>query len=850
MLMKENLKNIAINTKDVKVVEVDLKKTNMFSIGQQYNNEVLVIHFINLPNLVNKYIYYKIDDIEEEIPLVSDVFIVSRPLMLHSGEVKAQIIARNPNTSMVELTQNFIMRIKPSNYSGIGEDENYPDDPNIKNYYVKIDGKIQSMDELIALVQSKLDNGEFVGAQGPKGEKGDKGETGAQGPQGIQGPKGDTGEVGPQGEKGDKGDAGDVTDEYKNLANQVAQNATNAQTSATNAQRILDDTKEFTNQTKSEINQIKTDTNTLKEEANTSAVNAKTSENKAKEYADNLQASTDDISKLKEDLINEKNKFNNITEPVKNLFDVLHANIVHGYIHTDDKIIKENANADIVYIECKPNTTYTVSKKEGNRFTVACSIDKPQVGTMLYNIKAMNTGSSITITTTSDAKYLVAWVWINTDSISENEMLNTVQIEIGPDATTYEKYKLTAIDYIARGLLEDNLFKYLSVQPEYGSDLTPKYGSDISPNISDYIANNATWENRAWNVTENGSIETTLNVEPNSAYLIQFTVNNPYTGNDEQGRPGYLKVDFGDDTQTFFAPNDAYWYVTMHSKETTSITFKVTSINHWTGNIVNITVKKISSYSKALMKLYQDYYKFTSGNNISIGGQETMSIGDKNTSFGKYSQREIESARWNTAFGSTTQMKLRNGTGNTAVGSGSQAYITNGCYNNALGNATQSNITSGCWNNAVGNEAQLELTEGCNNVNIGRRSGTALKTGNYNTHVGTWTGFIGINTDEVSDGRNTTTASFQTLVGGRARQIDHQSDYLTAIGFESQGDDKSLALGARAKAKGNESIAIGYGVETKNDNEICIGANTHSIILCGKKITFNSDHTVTWEEVN
>lgn len=562
---------------------------------------------------------------------------------------------------------------------------------------------------------------------------------------------------------------------------------------------------------------------------------------------DNLQSQ---VNSLKEDLVNNEKVINIITEPAKNLFDVSHANIVHGYIHSSDKVIKENTNATIVYIDCKPNTTYTVSKKQGNRFTVACSIDKPQVGTMLYNIKAMNTGSSITITTTNDAKYLVAWVWINTDSISENNMLNTVQIEAGPHATPYEKYKLTAIDYIAREFEKNTLFNYLSVQPVYGSDLSPKYGSDISTNISEYVGNNATWENNSWNILEKGSIETILNVEPNSAYLIQFTVDKPYTGNDEQGKPGYLKVDFGDDTQTFFAPNDAYWYVTMHSKETTSITFKVTSINHWTGNIVNITVKKVLSYSKALMKLYQDYYKFTSGNNISIGGQETMSIGDKNTSFGKYSQREIESARWNTAFGSTTQMKLRNGTGNTAIGSGSQAYITNGCYNNALGNATQGNITTGCWNNAVGNEAQLELTEGCNNVNIGRRSGTALKTGNYNTHVGTWTGFTGINTDEVSDGRNTTTASFQTLVGGRARQIDHQSDYLTAIGFESQGDDKSLALGARAKAKGNESIAIGYGVETKKDNEICIGANTHSIILCGKKITFNSDHTVTWEEVN
>ena len=60
-------------------------------------------------------------------------------------------------------------------------------------------------------VQKKLDNGEFVGAQGPKGEKGDPG---AQGPKGE---KGDTGERGPQGEtgatgpQGPKGKDGEVT---------------------------------------------------------------------------------------------------------------------------------------------------------------------------------------------------------------------------------------------------------------------------------------------------------------------------------------------------------------------------------------------------------------------------------------------------------------------------------------------------------------------------------------------------------------------------------------------------------------------------------------------------------------
>ena len=260
----------------MQIKEINVSRPVCFNIGQQYSNEVLVIHFKGLPDLPNKYIYVKKDNYEKEVPLVGDLYVVSRPLTTYSGEVKAQIIARDPRSTPIALTPNFKMMITPSNYSGIGEDENYPDDPNIKNYYVKIDGKIQSMDELIALVQSKLDNGEFIGAQGPKGEKGDP---------------------------GPKGEPGDVTEEYRNLASQIAQNAsdaqasaTNAKVSATNAQKALDDTKGFVNQTKTELNQIKTDTSALKDEANTSAVNAKASEDKAKKYADNLKESTDAIS--------------------------------------------------------------------------------------------------------------------------------------------------------------------------------------------------------------------------------------------------------------------------------------------------------------------------------------------------------------------------------------------------------------------------------------------------------------------------------------------------------------------------------------------------------------------------
>lgn len=267
----------------MQIKEINVSRSVCFNIGQQYSNEVHVIHFKGLPDLPNKYIYVKKDNYEKEVPLVGDLYVVSRPLTTYSGEVKAQIIARDPGSAPIALTPNFKMMITPSNYSGIGEDESYPDDPNVKNYFVRIDEKLNSFEELANLVQTKLDNGEFVGAQGPKGENGDPGE---------------------------KGDPGDVTEEYRNLANQIAQNATSAQTSATNAQvsatdaqKALDDTKDFVNQTKEELNQIKTDTSTLKDEANTSAVNAKASETKAKEYANNLQASTDDISQLKEDLV-------------------------------------------------------------------------------------------------------------------------------------------------------------------------------------------------------------------------------------------------------------------------------------------------------------------------------------------------------------------------------------------------------------------------------------------------------------------------------------------------------------------------------------------------------------------
>ena len=66
-------------------------------------------------------------------------------------------------------------------------------------------------------VQKKLDNGEFVGAQGPKGDTGAQGPRGEKGDTGERGPQGETGATGPQGPKGKDGEVTfeSLTDEQK-----------------------------------------------------------------------------------------------------------------------------------------------------------------------------------------------------------------------------------------------------------------------------------------------------------------------------------------------------------------------------------------------------------------------------------------------------------------------------------------------------------------------------------------------------------------------------------------------------------------------------------------------------------
>lgn len=72
----------------------------------------------------------------------------------------------------------------------------------------KTDAAVKRADDLVKSVEDKLENGDFVGAQGPQGpigETGPQGVPGTQGEKGEKGDKGDTGATGPQGVPGTNG---------------------------------------------------------------------------------------------------------------------------------------------------------------------------------------------------------------------------------------------------------------------------------------------------------------------------------------------------------------------------------------------------------------------------------------------------------------------------------------------------------------------------------------------------------------------------------------------------------------------------------------------------------------------
>lgn len=123
----------------------------------------------------------------------------------------------------------------------------------------------------------------------------------------------------------------------------------------------------------------------------------------------------------------------------ENEFDKDNANIYGGYLDTNGIVNGSGSGAydTIVYIECKPNTTYLLKKTqqidtENNRFRIGCTSEIPVRNMQTTNFFKYADGTSETeyaYTTSSTARYLLFYCGRASETTSREQLLNSIQIQ-------------------------------------------------------------------------------------------------------------------------------------------------------------------------------------------------------------------------------------------------------------------------------------------------------------------------------------------------------------------------------------------------------------------------------------
>lgn len=183
---------------------------------------------------------------------------------------------------------------------------------------------------------------------------------------------------------------------------------------------------------------------------------------------------------------------------VSNLFDKNNVNKLNAYLHKPNLVITSSANDRTLYIPIKSNTTYTISKISSTRFRVGTISTVPKVNTACSQVIEDLTGTKLTITSKENDKYLVVFYWASSDTLTEQEILDSIMIEEGSISHNYVPYG-TWLEEKTRG---KNLTNY-----DNDTNLSNKYYSG---------AGVLTTDNTTLYTLE------TINVSPNTQYTLNF----------------------------------------------------------------------------------------------------------------------------------------------------------------------------------------------------------------------------------------------------------------------------------------------------------------------------------------
>jgi len=141
-------------------------------------------------------------------------------------------------------------------------------------------------------------------------------------------------------------------------------------------------------------------------------------------------------------------KIENVGDNI-NLFNKNDTNCIFDTAISNNTLgIKASGTYKTVYVPCKANTIYSISKKYDeikNMLIVACSNDMPNYSKKVENLGGSEMATNLTVTTSNTAKYLLAYVWVSGGSTTYQEMLDSIKIEEGIKATNYSDYNCGSV---------------------------------------------------------------------------------------------------------------------------------------------------------------------------------------------------------------------------------------------------------------------------------------------------------------------------------------------------------------------------------------------------------------------
>ena len=128
------------------------------------------------------------------------------------------------------------------------------------------------------------------------------------------------------------------------------------------------------------------------------------------------------------------------------LFDKDNAHYINGSF-SGSSIVAGN-NDRIIYIPCKENTTYTLSKavqntSSYNRLNLATTTDIPTIGSTINDkvlTSANNSNPNLSITTSAGAKYIVAFIYTSNNELTFEDMLKSIMIVESSTALAWQPY--------------------------------------------------------------------------------------------------------------------------------------------------------------------------------------------------------------------------------------------------------------------------------------------------------------------------------------------------------------------------------------------------------------------------